>query len=326
MTVAWLRSRRIPQRHEGGRQDRKDRFAALIGAGVAGLQDAPFGPLCPTVVWISITLEKLMVSPASTGLIQRRSRKPGDGPQTAIFSPRAAASFDLALAVGDQQLHADRTDMPARGGQTAEQRLASRLLVEMKALRIELRGEFLDRFRGEGERAELTPPRRFPVSSKKCIAAASRRGVGAPAHDDRRQHLAQRCAGRVAHHALEGHDAGLGAALRDARLVTSISSVRSSPGRSGASQRISLTPGEPSEAVRPMKPSNIIRIRIEHRCQPEPESPFSIEALGGRFVQMHRLRIEFRGKGQDLLARDMARSERAEMAGFEIFEGQHCHD
>ena len=34
-----------------------------------------------------------MVSPASTGLIQRSSRKPGDGPQTAIFSPRAAASF-----------------------------------------------------------------------------------------------------------------------------------------------------------------------------------------------------------------------------------------
>ena len=33
-----------------------------------------------------------MVSPASTGLIQRNSRKPGDGPQTATFSPRAAAS------------------------------------------------------------------------------------------------------------------------------------------------------------------------------------------------------------------------------------------
>ena len=34
-----------------------------------------------------------MVSPASTGLIQRNSRKPGDGPQTATFSPRAAASL-----------------------------------------------------------------------------------------------------------------------------------------------------------------------------------------------------------------------------------------
>jgi hypothetical protein len=34
--------------------------------------------------------------------------------------------------------------------------------------------------------------------------------------------------------------------------VTSTSSVMSSPGRSGASQRTSLTPGEPSEAVRPI--------------------------------------------------------------------------
>jgi hypothetical protein len=33
-----------------------------------------------------------MVSPASTGLIQRNSRKPGDGPHTATFSPRATAS------------------------------------------------------------------------------------------------------------------------------------------------------------------------------------------------------------------------------------------
>ena len=59
--------------------------------------------------------------------------------------------------------------------------------------------------------------------------------------------------------------------------ATSISSVMSSPGRSGASQRNSLTPGEPSEAVRPMKPSNIIRIMIEHRCQPDADRPPSIE-------------------------------------------------
>src|SRR4029079_16905068 len=51
------------------------------------------------------------------------------------------------------------------------------------------------------------------------------------------------------------------------------------PGRSGAIQRISLTPGEPSEAVRPIKPSNSIRIISEPRCQPEPDSPFSIDAL-----------------------------------------------
>src|SRR6202166_871735 len=41
----------------------------------------------------STSLAKLMVSPARTGLIQRSSRKPGDGPQAATFSRRAAASF-----------------------------------------------------------------------------------------------------------------------------------------------------------------------------------------------------------------------------------------
>src|SRR5579872_2213834 len=39
-----------------------------------------------------ISLAKVMVSPASTGLIQRNSRNPGEGPQTATSSPRATAS------------------------------------------------------------------------------------------------------------------------------------------------------------------------------------------------------------------------------------------
>src|SRR5258708_19058643 len=66
--------------------------------------------------------------------------------------------------------------------------------------------------------------------------------------------------------------------LRDTLAsVTSISSTRSSPERSGASQRTSLTPGEPSEALRRRKPSTIIRIIIEHRCQPDADSPFSID-------------------------------------------------
>src|SRR5436305_2982266 len=47
--------------------------------------------------------------------------------------------------------------MPARCRKPAEQRFAPLLLVEMEALRIELRGEFLDVFRGEGEGAELKP-------------------------------------------------------------------------------------------------------------------------------------------------------------------------
>src|SRR4029434_6839871 len=59
------------------------------------------------------------------------------------------------LAVGDHQLHADRGDVPARCRQPPEQGFAPLLLIEVKALRIELRGEPLDVFGGEGERANL---------------------------------------------------------------------------------------------------------------------------------------------------------------------------
>src|ERR1700758_150299 len=45
--------------------------------------------------------------------------------------------------------------------------------------------------------------------------------------------------------------------------------------------------------------------------------------LAGRLlVEMHRLRVEFGGKCHDLLARDMARPERAERARRKIFEGE----
>src|ERR1041385_7798298 len=43
-----------------------------------------------------------------------------------------------------------------------------------------------------------------------------------------------------------------------------------------------------------------------------------------RLIEMHRLRIEFGGKFQHLLARDMARPVRAETAGRKIFEAE-CH-
>ena len=98
--------------------------------------------------------------------------------------------------------------------------------------------------------------------------------------------------------------------------------MRSSPGRKGDSQRTSSTPGEPSDAARVMKPSAIIRIISEQRCQPEPDRPRSMLLAGGLLVEVHRLRIELGGESQDLVAGDMARAERAEPAGREIFEGQ----
>src|SRR5439155_18090113 len=54
--------------------------------------------------------------------------------------------------------------------------------------------------------------------------------------------------------------------------------------------------------------------------------PLEHRSLGGLFVEMHRLRVEFGGKGQNFLARDAAWSEPAEMAGREIFECQRGHD
>src|ERR1700730_5491670 len=44
------------------------------------------------------------------------------------------------------------------------------------------------------------------------------------------------------------------------------------------------------------------------------------------FIEMHRLRIELSGKGQNFLARDAARSELAEMARLEVFEDKGVHD
>src|ERR1700682_1125161 len=47
--------------------------------------------------------------------------------------------------------------MPAECRKAAEQRLAPFFFVEMKALRIELRGEFLDSVGAEGERPQFAP-------------------------------------------------------------------------------------------------------------------------------------------------------------------------
>src|ERR1700742_1874458 len=78
---------------------------------------------------LSTSLTKLMVSPAITGLIQRSSRKPGDGPPATTGSPQKP------LQARDHQLHADGCDMPAGSSKPAEQRLAALLLGQMKTLR-----------------------------------------------------------------------------------------------------------------------------------------------------------------------------------------------
>src|SRR5579863_6927024 len=149
--------------------------------------------------------------------------------------------FGEALAIGYQELHAGRPDMPARRSKPSKQRLAPRLLVEVKALRIELGRELLDAFGGEGKRAKFAPLSDLDVLEEShqpaCSAAASSRRctmIGDIISQSGSPAALLTTALRVTM-PVEGR-------LRETlALVTSTSSINSSPGRSGASQRSSLT-------------------------------------------------------------------------------------
>src|SRR5258707_12074384 len=147
----------------------------------------------------------------------------------------------------------------------------------MKALRIELRRKLLDQPGGKSERADLTPLPDLDVLEethqlgRSAALAARRRTMIGETHS----HNSCPAALRAQHLNVTIPVSGR---LRETLAsATSTLSVRSSSGRNGASQRNSLTPGEPSDAVRPIKPSNIRRMMIEQRCQPEPASPFNID-------------------------------------------------
>src|SRR3981081_2984480 len=56
-----------------------------------------------------------------------------------------------------------------------------------------------------------------------------------------------------------------------------------------------------------------------------PREALEHRSRRGLFVEMHRLRIEFGGKGKHFLPRDAARSIGAEMTGRKIFKGE-SHD
>src|ERR1700733_2304633 len=203
--------------------------------------------------------------------------KPGRRPPDRDFFAAGRHFVRLALAVGHEQFHAGRSDMPSRSRQAAEQRFSPLLLVEMKALRIEFRREGRDGVSGERERTEFTQLSYLDVfeemHQEACQVASSPRRwtmIG-----ETISHSA--CPEELLATILNMTMPVVGR-LRETRAsVISMSSIMSSPGRNGGSQRNSLTPGEPNDAVRPIKPSNIIRMMIEQRCQPEPASPLSIE-------------------------------------------------
>src|SRR5262245_20226248 len=163
--------------------------------------------------------------------------------------------------------------MPAGGGEPAEQRLASFFLVEVKSLRIVFGGKFLDRLRGEGVVANLAARAHCQILVEIHRGCSERLTMIGEVISHSATPAAFRALDLKVTMPVSGR-------LLDTRAsTTSTSSVRSSSGRRGASQRTSLTPGEPSDAVRPIKPSNNRRIITEQRCQPEPDRPLSIERL-----------------------------------------------
>src|SRR3984957_17641063 len=126
----------------------------------------------------------------------------------------------------------------------------------MKALRIKFPREGLEGVGGKSKRAEFKPLPYLDVFEKmhrraRQVAASPRRWtmIG-----ETISHNA--CPAELLATILNMTMPVVGR-LRETRAsVTSMSSVMSSPGRNGASQRNSLTPGEPNDAVRPIKPSN----------------------------------------------------------------------
>ena len=206
----------------------------------------------------------------------------------------------------------------------AEQRFAPLLLVEMKALRIELRGEFLDVVGGEGERADLAPradlrcPRRNASIAYSAFPSRRRTMIG-----DSISHSTTPAALRTV--PLNVTMPVSGRLLETRASVTSTSSVRSSPGRKRRQ------PAHLVDAGRAERGGAADKAVEHHPHHDRAEMPARTgQALEHRLlrrllVEMHRLRIELGGKGEDLLARDVARAEAAETAGLEIFEGQRGH-
>src|SRR5262249_10018510 len=137
-------------RDESGRQQGKHEFATLVCAGAVGLQDAPSGPR------LRSPLRDDHVEEAD-GVVRQHRLDPAQLPKP---GRRSSNSYCLAtrrglpgklLVAGHQELHVDRSDVPARCRKRAEWRFAAFLLIEMKPLRIVLPGKSLDVISGEGE-------------------------------------------------------------------------------------------------------------------------------------------------------------------------------
>src|SRR5207247_300475 len=121
-----------PSRHKGGRQERIRHFAALVDAGIAGLHDAPFGTPLRGPLGFNYTGETDGVA-GQHRLDPAQFAKSRRGPPHGDLLAAGDGLRCQPLAVGNQELHADRGDVPARCSQSPEQGFASFLLIEVKA-------------------------------------------------------------------------------------------------------------------------------------------------------------------------------------------------
>ena len=114
--------------------------------------------------------------------------------------------------------------------------------------------------------------------------------------------------------------------LRDARVSSTVArKVSWSPGRTGLSHRTSSMALAPMDDESSKKPSHIMRIMMPAGVPARRREPAQHGLARGILVEMHRLRIEFGGEGDDFLARDQARTVFAEQAGLEVFEIEFGH-
>src|SRR5262249_43350068 len=183
----------------------------------------------------------------------------------------------VALVAECNEAHADRAGMPARRAQASEVRARSRFLVDMKKLRVIAPCERLDALGREGVAAELLALANSQVLEKLHAEAPA-------CADIRRANII------VVREVMTQVPTSLSTSknkptkprsgrLWDAFLSTTVTRTRSrSPGRTGASQRISSTPGAPMDDELSTKPSAMMRIMIAQVCQPDAHRPPTIVA------------------------------------------------
>src|ERR1700748_2753457 len=115
-----------PPRHESHGKNRKHLFAVLIRADVAGLYEAPSGPRGRRPLRHELADEadgvagEHRLDPAQIAEARR-------GPPHRHLLAACKRFLGPAFDVGHEELHADRGDMPAGGGEPAEQRLLALL-------------------------------------------------------------------------------------------------------------------------------------------------------------------------------------------------------